>query len=85
LPTCKVIRRKIKFATNNQASHALVVETNRTIEVEATTSVVCKLLKVRWSFALIYHGKREEVDKWKKLVRLKSTVTIQLTRTPDRK
>jgi len=31
----------------------LVVETNRAIEVEATTSIVDKLLKVRWPFTLI--------------------------------
>jgi hypothetical protein len=53
-----------KAYEDEQDSHALVVETNRAIEVEATTSTVCKLLKVRWPFTLIYMGKVVKEQKY---------------------
>jgi hypothetical protein len=63
----------------------LVVQTNRAIEVESTTGIIYKGLVVGGGLTFIYDGKRELVEQQTMLVRLKSTVTIQLTRTPDHK
>ena len=62
----------------------MVVETYGAIEVEATSGIICKFLKVKWRFAFIYHSQRK-VSSGQILMRYKCTITIQLAWTANRK